>query len=55
MTASVVFTTPLSPESDWLPVTVYLEDQATDPVILSSILELQPYTSHMPLIFWNRP
>lgn len=55
VTAALVITTTLSPAPDWLPITVYLEDHHTDLVIVSSLLEIRPFTSHMPLIFMNKP
>lgn len=55
VTASVVITTPMSPDSDWLPFTAILEDHVTDPIIASSWLEIKPYTNYMPLMASNKP
>jgi hypothetical protein len=55
MTASVIITTTVSPSANWLPLTTFLDDQFTDPIVVSSLLEVKPYTIYMPLATLSRP
>ncbi len=55
MTATIVMTTAVSPEADWLPLTAIVDDNSTPAFVVSSFLEVRPFIMYMPQAVLNNP
>lgn len=55
ISVTAVVTARAAPTTQWLPVTAIIEDYFTEPVIVSSLLEVRARTSFFPLMILDRP
>ncbi|UCG23426.1 MAG: S8 family serine peptidase [Chloroflexota bacterium] len=55
VTVTVVMKAPFAVRPAWLPATAIVEDGVTDPVILDTLLEARPHTSHLPVVARGKP